>query len=339
MSALSDTPTSLPPMPTRRLGRTGLASPVIALGTWGYSGENTAGKVQTGWSGHDDELARQAMRRAFELGVTHWDTADVYGDGRAERLIGEVLTSGVPRDRIVLATKTGYDRGGHALAYEPSHMAHQLDLSLRQLRTDHVDIYYLHHCDFGPDDEQLDGAIRFLHDARAAGKVRWIGLSDWSDEAIMRVIDRVAPDVVQPYRNLTHDTLHASGLHAYCDRHDVGLAFFSPIRHGLLLGKYAAPTSFAHGDYRNEDRAFRDEHVLGRLLQNAGSLRARFGDRSAEPVLAALVAPLLRDSPTACALLGMRNPHQVEAAVAASTFVMDDDEVAWVRSLYAGIEG
>jgi len=326
-------------MPTRRLGRTGLTTPVIALGTWGYSGETLAGPHQVGWSGHDDDLARAALRRAYELGVTHWDTADVYGDGRAEALIGQALAGGVPRDHLVLATKTGFDRGGHALAYEPSHMARQLDASLARLGTDYVDVFYLHHCDFGPDDIQLDGAIRFVHEARAAGKIRWIGLSDWSDAAIMRVVERVAPDVVQPYRNLTHDDFHASGLHAYCDRHDVGLAFFSPIRHGLLLGKYAAPTSFAHGDHRNQDKGFRDAHVLGRLMQSAQALRARFGERSPEPVLAALVAPLLSDEPKACALLGMRNPHQVEAAVRAATLVIDDDEVAWVRSLYAGIEG
>jgi len=326
-----------PTVPHRHLGRTRLSVPVVSLGTWAYGGENVAGKAEIGWSGHDDDMALAALARAHALGIDHWDTADVYGDGRSEALIGRMWQA-VPRASVVLASKVGYDRGGHTLAYEPDHMRRQLERSLTRLGTDHLDIYYLHHCDFGPDDRQLDGALRVLHDAKGQGLVRWIGLSDWSDHAIMRVIHQVAPDVVQPYRNLTHDDVHPSGLHAYCDRHDVGLVYFSPIRHGLLLGKYATPTTFTRGDFRNSDAAFRDAAVLNRLMQNALSLRARFADRSPEPVLAALIAPILRDSPAACTLLGMRNPAQVEAAARAATLDLDDEEVAWVRSLYAGIE-
>jgi len=330
--------TTVMQVPLRRFGRTELRVPTISLGTWAYGGENVAGKAEIGWSGHDDGQARAALRRAHALGISHWDTADVYGDGRSEALIGGMWDE-VPRDAVVLASKVGYDRGGRVDAYAPEVMQRQLDRSLAGLRTDRIDVYYLHHCDFGPDDRQLDGAVAFLQAARAAGKIRFIGLSDWSDHKIMRVIAQVDPDVVQPFRNVTHDHFYDSGLAAWCHQHDVGVAFFSPLRHGLLLGKYDTPTTFPHGDVRNADGAFRDATTLARLKVNAHSLTARFGDRSREPVIGALVTAILADAKTGCVLLGQRNPAQVEAAAHAAGLAVDEEELAWVRSLYAGISG
>ncbi len=116
---------------------------------------------------------------------------------------------------------------------------------------------------------------------------------------------------MQPYRNVTHDSFYSSGLAAWCQRHDAGVAFFSPIRHGLLLGKYTTPTTFPVGDFRNSDKAFADAHILHRLSQNAAALHQRFADRSPEPVLAALIATCLADCDTGTVLLGQRHPGQV----------------------------
>lgn len=326
-------------VPTVRFGRTGQQVPRVSLGTWAFGGPNKNPRgADVGWSGHDPELAKAAMVRAHALGITHWDTADVYGDGRSERLIGEVLGSGaVPREDIFLATKVGWSRGRYPHYYHPELVREQIDASLERLRTDVIDLYYFHHCDFGPDDRWLDPALQVIRQARAAGKIRFIGLSDWSDEAMMRVIDHVRPDVVQGYRNVTHDTFLSSGLAGYCDRHDVGVAFFSTIRHGLLLGKYKEPTTFPTGDVRNNDRAFSDVHVLHRLGENAQTLRDRFSDRSSQPVLAALVANCVADCETGVVLLGQRNPAQVEAAAQAAALELSDEELAWLRSLYAGV--
>jgi len=339
-NATPNAPTAPSPLvPTRRFGRTQLEVPRVSLGTWAYGGEsfNAAG-AQVGWSGHDASAAKASLVRAHALGIRHWDTADTYGEGRSEKLIGDVLSDGsVPRAEVVLATKVGFAKGPHPHAYHPDFMRVRLDQSLRQLRTDVIDIYYLHHCDFGADDVRLDGALEVLHEAKNAGKIRFIGLSDWRDDAIMRVIDRVRPDVVQLYRNATHDTYFSSGLAAWCRLHDVGVAFFSPIRHGLLLGKYPTPTSFPPGDFRNNDKAFGDAHSLHRLAGNAAALRQRFASRSPEPVLAALIATCLADCDTGTVLLGQRHPDQVEAAAHAASLTLSEEELAWVRSLYAGI--
>lgn len=327
------------PVANRRFGRTNALVPRVSLGTWAYGGETlNADGAEVGWSGHDATLAKASLIRAFELGISHWDTADVYGDGRSEALIGELIGDGtVPRDRVFLATKVGYSRGRFPHVYHPDLVRERIEGSLRHLRTDVIDVYYLHHCDFGPDDAYLEPALEVIRAAQKAGKLRFVGLSDWSDEAIMRVVERVQPDVVQPYRNVTHDLFYSSGLAAWCRRHDVGVAFFSPIRHGLLLGKYAAPTTFSRGDFRNSDKAFGDAHILHRLGQNAVALRHRFADRSPEPVLAALIATCLADCDTGTVLLGQRHPGQVEAAARAASLSLSDEELAWIRSLYAGI--
>jgi len=319
-------------MRTIRFGRTQAQVPVISLGTWAYGGENTSATGQPiGWGGHDDAAARDAMRAAFERGITHWDTADVYGDGRSEALIGS-LWADVPRDRVFLASKVGWDAGEHAHYYHPDLVRARIDRSLRNLKTDVIDLHYLHHCLFGPGDVYLDDALEVLVRAREAGKIRFIGLSDWSAHNIMRVIARVDPDVVQPLRNLTHDTWHESGLAAWCAAHDVGVAFFSPIRHGLLLGKYEGPATFPEGDFRNQDEGFRDASLIARLGASARHLAQGLAHLP-EPVLNGLTAPLLADAPTGCVLLGQRTPRHVEAAARADR-ALSPHELGWVRSLY-----
>src|SRR6185503_15759992 len=177
-----------------RLGRTNARVPAISLGTWGHGGPRvTDDGVSVGWKGHDDALAREALLAAYRAGITHWDTADVYGDGHAEQLIGGVWNK-VPREEIFLATKVGWDYGPMKYPYDPEYMRKKFELSLRNLRTDVVDLYYFHHCDFR---KNFDAALEVMHRLREEGKIRFIGLSDWEAPKIMKYIARVDPDVVQ----------------------------------------------------------------------------------------------------------------------------------------------
>jgi aryl-alcohol dehydrogenase-like predicted oxidoreductase len=286
-----------------------------------------------GWGGHDPAAARQALVAAYEAGIDHWDTADVYGQGRSESLIGEVWRE-VPRDRIFLASKVGWDPGPYPHPYHPDWVRHQIDASLARLKTDRIDLYYLHHCDFGPGDRHLAGAVEVLREARAAGKIRFIGLSDWDGARLAGCLPSVDPDVIQPHRNVIDDTYASSGLRALVEARDLGVAFFSPIRLGLLLGKYGEPPVFEEGDVRANDAGFRDTALLAALRQRASSLRERLGGQ--EPVLRGLCGALLEDAPTGCVLLGMRNPVQVRAAAAATT-PLTAAEAAWVREQYRGL--
>lgn len=316
-----------------RLGRTNVEVPAISLGTWGHGGPNVNNGVNVGWTGHDDNEAHAALVTAHRFGITHWDTADAYGGGHAEKLIGDVWNE-VPREEIFLATKVGWVRGGHDHFYDPQFMRSQCEASLRNMNVDVIDLYYFHHCDFGPNDRYFDAALDVMRRLRDEGKIRFIGLSDWDGTKIMRFIERVDPDVVQPFRNVIDDAYESSALRKYVHDHDLGVAFFSPLKHGLLLGKYEGPQTFDAGDFRSNIEEFQDAGFIARMRAARDAVTRRWFDRP-EPVLNALTGALLAGNPTACVLLGQRTPRQVEAASKAGEILLDAD-ADWVRRVYRG---
>lgn len=318
-------------MQTIRFGRTNVRVPTISLGTWGHGGPNTSEGASVGWSGNDDGLAKKALVTAYRNGITHWDTADAYGNGHAEGLIGEVFSE-VPRKEIFLASKFGWVKGPSGHFYDAAFMRSQCERSLHLMKTEVIDLYYFHHCDFGPNDRYFDDALATMRRLRDEGKIRFIGLSDWDGSKIMRFIERVDPDAVQPFRNLIDDGYESSGLKKWVDSHDLGVAFFSPLKHGLLLGKYDAPQNFPQGDFRSGIAEFRDGEFIKRMQRARDQMTQRF-TKDREPVLTAVTGALLSGNPTATVLLGQRNPKQAEAASAAGR-ALSADEAAWVRSVY-----
>src|SRR5947207_1210255 len=278
-------------MRTIRFGRTNVEVPTISVGTWGHGGPNTSDGVPVGWTGHDDRQAKEALVEAYRRGMRHWDTADAYGGGHAETLIGVVFAEGVPRKEIFLASKFGWVKGPHDHFYDAGFMRAQCEASLRNMGTDVIDLYYFHHCDFGPQDRYFDDALATMRKLREEGKIRFVGLSDWDARKIMRFIERVDPDCVQPFRNVVDDQYESSGLKKYVDGHDLGVAFFSPLKHGLLLGKYDAPPKFEAGDFRSGIREFGDPEFIARMRRARDEVTRRFPGHP-EPVLYALTGAL-----------------------------------------------
>lgn len=303
----------------------------MGLGTWAHGGPNTVHGRPVGWFGATRNVARRTLVSAHREGISHWDTADVYGDGVAEEVIGEVWDE-VPRREVFLATKVGWDPGNHSHYYHPAQIRRQFERSLRNLNTDVIDLYYLHHCDFGPEGEYLDDALDLLHTFREEGKIRFIGLSDWKCEKIRRYADKVDPDVVQCYRNVVDDTYESSGLKDWVEAHDVGVAFFSPLKHALLLGLFEGPVTFGEGDHRSSLPDFRDYSLIRRLRNCRHEMQQRFAGHD-EPVLHGLIGALLSDSASACALVGQRSPGHVAAAAKVGD-QLDRDSARWVRQLY-----
>jgi len=313
------------------LGRTGESVSVISLGTWSYGGPNTVGNVAVGWSGQYDDDSKSALAKAWELGINHWDTADVYGNGRSESVIGTMWDT-IPRDDIFLATKVGWDQGPYKHWYHPDHIRNNMEQSLKNLKTDCVDLMYLHHCNFGKKEEYFDNALEMVRRFQDEGKTRFIGLSDWSSEKIMDFIIRCDPDVVQPLRNVMDDTYESSGLKNYIETHNLGICFFSPLKHGLLTGKYAQPVVFSEGDHRTRVKEFQNPKLLKKILSNKTLLEQRFFNHP-NPVLHGLVDALLSDVPTGCALLGQRNVQQVQAAATLGELLSAAD-TEWVKAIY-----
>ncbi|MFP8959125.1 aldo/keto reductase [Streptomyces nanhaiensis] len=160
---------SAPQSPARRTLAGGLSVHPIDIGAWALGGPDHNLSLPMGWSTADDAASRRGLERAYELGANLIDTADVYGHGHSERVIGDFVAT-VPRDTVVLSSKVGYHHCTAQHAYLPSAMRRQLETTLKNLRTDHLDIYFLHNSDLGPDDRYLGEAGEVFLDEKGAGR-------------------------------------------------------------------------------------------------------------------------------------------------------------------------
>ena len=207
-----------------------------------------------------------------------------------------------------------------------------MEKSLTNLQTECVDLMYLHHCNFGKNNEYFDDALDTIKRFQEEGKTRFLGLSDWDLYKIMKYIDKVNPDVVQPYRNVMDDSYISSGLKKWIDEKNAGVCFFSPIKHGLLTGKYDKPVKFGDGDFRSQISGFSDEKIIKLMQKNKKLLEEKFSDHS-HPVMKGIIDSLLYDAPSGCVLLGQRNVDQVNIAVTLGG-ILSKNDVEWIKSLY-----
>ena len=313
------------------LGRTKASVSAISLGTWAFGGENKIGKKSVGWANQNDDNSRSVLIKAWEKEINHWDTADVYGEGRSEKIIGSVWGT-IPRKSIFLATKVGWDMGPFPHWYNPKHMKLKIEKSLTNLNTNYIDLLYLHHCNFGKKDEYFDDALDVLKTFQSQGKIRFIGLSDWSNERIAKYLNACDPDVIQPYRNIMDNTYESSGLKSIINKNNLGVCFFSPLKHGLLTGKYKSPTTFKDGDHRSGIKDFQNNEVIKKTLLICKKLEKKFPYHE-NPIMYGIVNALFFDSPTGCALLGQRNIDQVKIASSLGE-ILSHEDTRWVKSLY-----
>jgi aryl-alcohol dehydrogenase-like predicted oxidoreductase len=234
---------------TRRLGRSGLEVSALGMGCWAIGGAMAAGDQRLGYAGTDDDESRAALRRALDRGVTLFDTADAYGAGHSETLLGEVLGD-VPE--ALVATKFGntIDEDSRQLTgtdVSPDYVRRALAASLRRLRRDHVDLYQLHTPDVTG--AQADDLVTVLEELVEAGSVRWWGVS--TDDVAQAELFAAAPHctAMQIQLNVFDDNQPMLEL---CHRHDLGAVCRSPLAMGLLGGRYDAGTRISDDDIRGQ---------------------------------------------------------------------------------------
>ncbi len=314
------------------LGRTEESISVISLGAWSHGKHNTNSGASVGWSNQSDQNSKDALLKSFSLGINHWDTADVYGEGHSEKIIGSMWNE-VPRNKIFLATKVGWDKGPNKYWYNSNYIRMKMEQSLKNLKTECVDLLYLHHCNFGKDDEFLEGALDQLIRFKEEGKTRFIGLSDWSASRIMKYIDIVNPDVVQPLYNVYDIEYETSGLKDHVTKNNLGVCFFSPIKHGILTGKYNSIPNFPKGDFRRSVKEFKDVEFIKKMKENRNRIESKFPNLGEDAIMQSLLAAILFGNPTACVLLGQRNKTQAEIAGRLGRPITKKDSL-WILSLY-----
>jgi aryl-alcohol dehydrogenase-like predicted oxidoreductase len=232
-------------MKHRPLGRTGLMVSEIGFGGWGIGGLTPGA---TSYGEVDDAVSLGALRRALDLGVTFYDTSNLYGSGHSEELLGEAF--GGCRDRVVIATKIGrsdYDTE----AYAPEQLRASLEGSLRRLRSDYVDVVQVHSPSSIAALKQHD-VMGTLGRLKAEGKVRAVGISTKAPAEGIAAIAEAGAQVVQVNFNLVDQRASEDGLLAAAERHGAGVVGRTPLCFGMLSGAVAPDTVFDARDHRSQ---------------------------------------------------------------------------------------
>jgi L-glyceraldehyde 3-phosphate reductase len=298
-------------MTYRRCGRSGLLLPAVSLGLWHNFG-------------HDRSYASQEaiVRRAFELGVTHFDLANNYGPppGSAEENFGRMLAGFLAphRDELVISTKAGYDMwpGPYGEWGSRKYLTASLDQSLRRLGVDYVDIFYSHRFDPATPLEETLGA---LDQAVRAGKALYVGISSYSaaktDEAVAILRQMGTPVLIhQPSYSLLNRWIEEDGLLDVLEASGVGCIVFSPLAQGLLTARYLSgvPTDSRARTSQFFDADWLSEENLARI-RALNDIAAKRGQSLAQLAL----AWTLRDPRVTSTLIGASSVAQLEDNVAA----------------------
>lgn len=304
------------------IGASGITTSRIGLGTWAIGGWM--------WGGSDEKEAIATIRAAVERGITLIDTAPVYGFGHSEEIVGKALTGGL-RDKVEIATKVGlaWTNGKVFRDSRPARIRQEVEDSLRRLKTDVIDLYQVHWPDL---ETPFEDTAEVLEEVRQAGKIRAVGVSNFSP-AQMDAFRAVAPlDAVQPPYNLFEREIEADVL-PYAARTGLTVLSYGALCRGLLSGRMRADTTFEGDDLRKVDPKFTPPRFAS-YLQAVEELKALARTRYGKSVLALAVRWVLDQGPT-IALWGARHPGQLDPVSEVDGFHIDADTRAEIDSILA----
>lgn len=314
-------------MKTRILGWTDLNLTTIGYGSWALGG----GDWLWSWGPQDDQASVATILRAVELGVNWIDTAAVYGLGHSEEVVGQALKK-LPR-RPILATKCSlvWDSAKNVSArLKKESVRAEIEASLRRLGVDEIDLYQIH----WPDPEaEIEEGWSAMADLVKEGKVRYIGVSNFSVEQMKRIqpIHRIA-SLQPPYSMLKREV--ESDLLGYCAANQIGVVVYSPMQKGLLTGGIKERVKhFSADDHRLQDPDFKDPllKIHLELVERMRPIAAKHN----MTVSQLAIAWVLRRPEVTSAIVGARKPAQIEETVAAGDWVLTEEDIQTLDKLLA----
>jgi aryl-alcohol dehydrogenase-like predicted oxidoreductase len=308
-------------MQTTRLGMTDLQVSRLAFGTWQLGGE---------WGNFDERDAIAAIQHARELGINLFDSAQAYGFGASERLLGRALRDELDhrRDDVVLATKGGLRMTPDGMVRDSSAawLRSGVEQSLGALGVEHIDLYQVHWPDPGVSFAETAGALQQLVDE---GKIRHVGVSNYS-VAQMAQFARTRPvETLQPAYHLFRREIEAD-IAPYALEHDIGVLVYGPLAHGLLSGTMDEYTTFAAGDWRRQSPLFAGE-TFRRNLRIVRALERWAVDRG-HTVSQLAIAWTLAHPAVDVAIVGARRASHI----AALDVELTEEDLAEIDHILAG---
>jgi aryl-alcohol dehydrogenase-like predicted oxidoreductase len=315
----------MPAMHYRTLGKTNLKVSEIGFGAWAIGGPAGASGTPLGWGRTNDDESLAAIRRARELGVTFFDTADSYGFGRSESLLGIVLSR--RRSEVVIATKVGVARdadGKLRKDFSRQHIQHAVDGSLKRLRTDYIDLYQLHN----PTLEELrrDDIQEAMDRLQEVGKIRFWGVSITTPEEGIEIIRNNWGYALQVLYNALNQA-PAAELFPLAKEKGYGIIARVPLASGLLSGKFRPDTIFATDDVRQN---FLTPKRLEEVLPRVDEAKSIIGG-TARALAEGALRFVLADDAVSTTIPGMRNVRQVEMNAAADEVRIPQEVVDKLR--------
>lgn len=347
-------------MKKRRLGRTNLLVNEIGVGCWAIGGPFVNLGLAGGWDNISRGDASKGLIASIEMGANVFDTADVYGLGESERLLGGVfeklIKDGITkREDNIIISKIGYFKGCAPHGFDPLHMRHQLEMSLQNLGVDYLDIYFFHHLDFGENDKYLEGALKQMRDLREKGLIKFIGLRgphkfslyrkkgdnfDGKQGRFLKLVEIIDPDVISLRYNMitpTYDKAE-SDLFKWSEENDLGIFIYKPLGQGLLLDKYdfQNPPQFSSGDHRTRKNWY-GRKGLEVLSNRLSKIKNKFSCKSNADLVHLAIKYCLSRSKSACVLVGFRNSEQIRESLSTEGY-LSKEECDYIRYIFEGIK-
>ncbi len=323
----------------RMLGRSGIEVSALGLGCWAIGGPFTYDGKPDGWGNIDDNESVKAIHRAFELGINYLDTADAYGVGHSEEVIGKAISG--KRDNVVISTKFGNfgneaTRTLHGVNLKPDYIERACDASLKRLNTDYLDVYLLHEWNILISD--VEPVLMTLDKLVEKGKIRTYG---WSTDMISgaRLFNENANcSVIEHCLNVFQD---APDMIKFCENNNLASVNRSPLAMGFLTGKFNASSSLSKDDVRGAGHSwvpyFKDGKPVPEFLQALDSVKEILSSNGRTPVQGAL-AWIWGKSSSTIPIPGFKTVKQAEENAKAMEFgPLTQDQMNEIdRILYQG---
>ncbi|HIE5325301.1 TPA: aldo/keto reductase [Staphylococcus aureus] len=302
------------------LGKSDVEVFPIALGTNAVGGHNLYPNL-------DEEQGKDVVRQAINHGINLLDTAYIYGPERSEELVGEVVKE-YPREQIKIAAKGSHEFDENQEVHQnnqPEYLKQQVENSLKRLQTDYIDLYYIH---FPDDNTPKDQAVAALQELKEQGKIKAIGVSNFTLDQLKEANKDGYVDVVQLEYNLLHRENEA--VLQYCVDHLITFIPYFPLASGILAGKYDENTKFS--DHRTTRRDF----IPGVFEENVRRVKALESLAAAHQTsIANIVLAFYLTRPAIDVIIpGAKRAEQVIENIKAADIVLSDDEIQYIDELF-----
>lgn len=314
-------------MKTRQLGKTDMQISPIGLGTWAMGGS-----WQFGWGEQDDTQSIAAIKRALDLGINWIDTAPAYGLGHAEEVVARALKGRVEKPYIFTKCSLVWKNGEREVTnkLKAESIRREVEASLRRLQVETIDLYQMH---WPSPDEDIEEGWRTMAELQKAGKVRYIGVSNFDVSQMQRAM-RIAPiSSLQPPYSLIKREIEREIL-PFCRENHIGVLAYSPMQSGLLTGRMTREriAKLPEDDWRKSNEEFREPR-LSHNLALAEKLREIAVLYERTPSEAAIAWTLMNPVVTG-AIVGVRNVEQVNTIIGAAEFRFTDREMGEIEDCF-----